>query len=187
MSKGPTFSPALRSDRSSNFLSACAERCIPNTDVVDTDDNREIVGFCETYRRAVERKDATALLGMVSPDYYEDGGNADASDDMDYAQFKAFLLGQGPMPAEGAPGSAAIAFVDAAAIRHEIRYRRVLREHERVFVDYTYRTQNPRSKEVRVRVPPRPQGQQHRGLATWVVLDSATAHSRTQARAGAWS
>jgi hypothetical protein len=116
----------------------CAERYIPNTDVVDTDDNREIVGFCETYRRAVERRDANALLGMVSPDYYEDGGNADASDDMDYAQFKAFLLGQGPMPAEGAPGSAAIAFVDAAAIRHEIRYRRVLREHERVFVDYTY-------------------------------------------------
>lgn len=114
------------------LLGGCSEHYIPNTDVEDTDDNREVVGFCETYRRAVERKDATALLQMVSPDYYEDGGNADASDDMDYVQFKKYLLGEVEDP------DAEVSFLEAMAIRHEIRYRRITRENGRVLVDYTY-------------------------------------------------
>ncbi len=111
----------------------CAEHYIPNTDVEDTDENRGVIEFCERYRKAVERKDAAALLKLVSPDYYEDGGNPDASDDMDYAQFKKFLTGESADEDGELPS-----FQDATSIRHEIRYRRVVREKERVFVDYTF-------------------------------------------------
>ena len=102
----------------------CASHYIPNTDVEDTEENRKIVTFCERYRHAVERKDIGALLKMASPDYYEDGGNVDASDDLDYTGWKEYITSR---------------FQDARAIRYEIRYRRVLKDEEegKIFVDYT--------------------------------------------------
>jgi hypothetical protein len=112
-------------------VAGCKRQYIPNTDVEDTEENRDVIAFCEKYRRAVEKRDAMAMLDLVSPLYYEDGGNPDASDDMDYAQFKAWLTGQGI-------GEDGITFQDATAIRHEIRYRRVTFEVDRVLVDYTF-------------------------------------------------
>jgi hypothetical protein len=106
---------------------ACATGCskyyIPNTDVEDTDDNRKIVAFCEAYRHALERKDIISIMELVSPHYYEDGGNVDASDDIDYTGLREYLMNE---------------FQDASAIRYEIRYRRVVQEKNYVFVDYTY-------------------------------------------------
>jgi hypothetical protein len=104
-------------------LSGCPEYYIANTDVEDTDDNRKIVEFCEIYRHAVERKDIPTLLDLASPDYYEDGGNVDAADDIDFAGLKDYLSSK---------------FDETKAIRYEIRYRRVMVEEERIFVDYTY-------------------------------------------------
>lgn len=109
----------------------CSHSYIPNTDVEDSAENRDIIAFCERYRRAVERKDAPVLLKMVSPQYYEDGGNADATDDMDFERFKEWVTGQS-VEKEG------ISFQDATSIRHEIRYRRVLKENNRIYVDYTF-------------------------------------------------
>lgn len=109
----------------------CSHSYIPNTDVEETEENRQIVAFCEKYRRAVERKDANAIVKMVSPQYYEDGGNADATDDMDFERFKQWVTGQSAEQ-EG------ITFQDATSIRHEIRYRRVLKENNRIYVDYTF-------------------------------------------------
>ncbi|MDI1429674.1 MULTISPECIES: hypothetical protein [Polyangium] len=104
-------------------LTGCATRYIPNTDVEDTDENRKIIAFCEKYRHAVEEKDLSVLYSFASPDYYEDGGNVDPGDDIDYAGLKAYLSG---------------AFQDARAIRYEIRYRRISHEDGMFFVDYTY-------------------------------------------------
>jgi hypothetical protein len=95
------------------LLTGCATRYIPNTDVEDTEDNRSIVTFCEKYRHAVELKDVGELLKLASNEYYEDGGNIDASDDLDYAGLRDYLTNR---------------FVDAQAIRYEIRYRRILHE-----------------------------------------------------------
>lgn len=101
----------------------CATQYIPNTDVEDAGDNRRVVEFCELYRRAVERKDIPTLLGLASPEYYENGGNVDASDDIDFVGLRGYLLGK---------------FTGAAAIRYEIRYRRVVLEADLIYVDYTY-------------------------------------------------
>ncbi len=102
----------------------CATRYIPNTDVVDNEHNRDIVRFCEQYRKAVERKDAEALLALASPRYYEDGGNVDPADDLDYEGLREWLEGR---------------FQQTKAIRYEIRYRRIqAADAGRIYVLYTY-------------------------------------------------
>lgn len=102
----------------------CATRYIPNTDVVDSKENREVVKFCEIYRRAVEERDVGQILSMVSANYYEDGGNVDPTDDMDFAGLRDWLKGS---------------FQDTRAIRYEIRYRRVEKgERNRWYVVYTF-------------------------------------------------
>lgn len=105
-------------------LFGCQPRLIPNTDVRDTEFNRRVVEFCEEYRRAVERRNIPLLLKFADPDYYEDGGNVDATDDIDYAGLREYLQTR---------------FADVRAIRYEIRYRDVSQGPDDViFVEYTY-------------------------------------------------
>ena len=103
---------------------ACSKSYIPNTDVEDTSDNRKVISFCEEYRHAVEDKDVGKLLSLASARYYEDGGNINPEDDIDYEGLKDYLTSS---------------FVKAQTIRYEIRYRKVtFREDKRVFVEYSY-------------------------------------------------
>ncbi len=105
-------------------LSGCAPTLIPNTDVEDTAPNKKVIGFCENYRHGVEEKNVGLLLKLASERYYEDGGNTNAEDDIDYAGLKDYL---------------ASTFVKVTAIRYEIRYRRVtFTQNDKVYVDYTY-------------------------------------------------
>jgi hypothetical protein len=105
------------------LLAGCTTHYIPNTDVEDSVENRKIITFCERYRHAVERKNIGELMKLAHPEYYEDGGNIDASDDLDYAGLKDYLQSK---------------FQDARAIRYEIRYRRIIQEDEVIYVDFTY-------------------------------------------------
>ncbi len=106
------------------LVSGCTQQLIPNTDVVDNEENRKIIQFCEEYRRAVERRRIGELFSLAHPNYYEDGGNIDASDDIDYAGLKEFLRDR---------------FSGTRAIRYEIRYRRVQEgPQDTILVDYTY-------------------------------------------------
>ncbi|OQX68857.1 MAG: hypothetical protein B6A08_08360 [Sorangiineae bacterium NIC37A_2] len=106
------------------FMGACQTQYIPNTDVADSPRNRDVIEFCETYRRAVERGKVGEILALADPGYYEDGGNIDASDDIDYAGLRDFLETR---------------FRDTVAIRYDVRYRKVSDDPSGlVFVDYTY-------------------------------------------------
>ena len=102
----------------------CSKSYIPNTDVEDSSENRKIITFCEEYRHAVEDKDVGALLKMASPRYYEDGGNTNPEDDLDFDGLKDYLTST---------------FVKTQTIRYEIRYRKVtVEESKKVFVEYTF-------------------------------------------------
>ncbi|HLK41045.1 MAG TPA: hypothetical protein VKU41_30045 [Polyangiaceae bacterium] len=104
--------------------SACSKAYIPNTDVEDTGDNRQVILFCERYRHALEDKDVAELLKMMSPGYFEDGGNTKSEDDADFEKIRDFLTGD---------------FLKTNGIRYEIRYRRVtFTERKHVYVDYTF-------------------------------------------------
>jgi hypothetical protein len=105
-------------------LSGCQGQYVPNTDVPDSPLNREAIEFCETYRRAVEMAKVGALLALADQQYYEDGGNVDASDDIDYSGLRDFLETK---------------FRKTHAIRYDIRYRAVTDDPSGVlFVDYTF-------------------------------------------------
>ncbi len=108
----------------SAFAPGCKSQYIPNTDVTDNEENRRVIEFCEEHRRAVERRNVGALQSLAHPSYYEDGGNIDATDDIDYAGLRDFLETR---------------FADTKAIRYEIRYRRVeLSPEKTILVDFTY-------------------------------------------------
>ncbi len=120
---------SLRSTISFLLLAAlttlgCTHQYIANTDVEDTDFNRKVIEYCENYRHAVEQRNTARLLKMAHPSYYEDGGNVDASDDLDYAGLENYLNTE---------------FNQTRAIRYEIHYRQISEGRKNsVLVDYTY-------------------------------------------------
>jgi ketosteroid isomerase-like protein len=72
-------------------LAACAKN-IPNTDIRDTSDTRAILDVIEKYRYAAERRDAAAVVALVSTSYFDDAGTPDPSDDLDYGQLQKALV-----------------------------------------------------------------------------------------------
>lgn len=106
------------------FAAGCSKTYIPNTDVEDTSENKRVVAFCEEYRHAVEDKNVGRLLQLASPRYYEDGGNTNPDDDIDFDGLKDYLTGT---------------FVKTTAIRYEIRYRKVsVAQNKKIMVEYSY-------------------------------------------------
>jgi len=102
----------------------CARTLIPNTDVLDNSENRDVIAFCEEYRHGLEDKKVGSLLKMMSPGYFQTGINTKGADDADYEKIREFLTGD---------------FMKTSGIRYEIRYRRITftpRNH--IFVDYTF-------------------------------------------------
>lgn len=104
-------------------LAACNTATIPNTDVPDTQANREVLEFVEQYRNGVEAQDPARILRLVSDDYYDDNGTPSARDDVDYSMFRERL---------------ARLESDVLEVRYDIRYRRVTFREDRVLVDVTY-------------------------------------------------
>jgi hypothetical protein len=64
------------------LLAACAPSRIPNTEVPDTKDNRAVYEVIRQYSEALRRKDSTAILLLVSPDYWDGSGTPDPGDDV---------------------------------------------------------------------------------------------------------
>ena len=102
----------------------CKTHYIPNTTVEDTEQNRAVVEFVEKYRHAVERRNVGQLVDMAHPKYFEDGGNVDHADDIDYAGLQDHLAER---------------FSLAKDVRYEVRYRRIGQGRAgTIEVDYTY-------------------------------------------------
>jgi hypothetical protein len=70
---------------------ACSPRNIPGTEIESTKDTRAIFGVVQTYRAAMEKKDAAAVMTLVAPDYFDTAGTPDPADDMDRPRLEAAL------------------------------------------------------------------------------------------------
>jgi ketosteroid isomerase-like protein len=68
------------------LLLGCGPRRIPGTEIRDTPDTRAVVETIDAYRQAAERRDAPAVLALVSPRYFDAAGTPDPSDDVDREQ-----------------------------------------------------------------------------------------------------
>ncbi len=119
----PVF-PKLLAGLALTSLVGCNHDFIPNTQVEDSDFNRQVIAYCEDYRHAVEKRNIPLLLKMADPKYYEDGGTVDTSDDLDLAGLEDYLNSN---------------FKKTTQIRYEIFYRDVSSGRaNQVLVDYTY-------------------------------------------------
>jgi hypothetical protein len=119
----------MRSTLAATFLSlvlaattGCAKN-IPNTTLEDNAENREIVGFLEEYRHAVESRDVAGILRLVSPLYLDDNGTPRGEDDVDYATLQTKLRRLNERVLD---------------VRYEIKYRHVTYDPTRIFVELRY-------------------------------------------------
>ena len=85
-------------------------KMIPNTKLRDTKLNREVLRVVETYRRAMEKRDAARVLALVHPTYQDNSGTPEASDDLDYRGVRDLLAGR---------------FKRATRVRFRIEYQRL--------------------------------------------------------------
>lgn len=67
-------------------LTACGARRISGTEIPDNRDTRAIVAVIDEYRKAVEARNAEAVLALVSSSYFDDAGTPDPADDLDREQ-----------------------------------------------------------------------------------------------------
>jgi hypothetical protein len=72
-------------------LSACGPRYIPGTQINDTQDTRAILEVMERYRSALEARDAKAIQALVSPNFRDNAGTEDPSDDLTAANLSQAL------------------------------------------------------------------------------------------------
>lgn len=62
---------------------ACAPRVLPGTEIKDTPETRAIANLLETYRQAMERRDAQAVLDLAATGYFDNSGTPEPTDDVD--------------------------------------------------------------------------------------------------------
>lgn len=103
---------------------ACSRDVIPNTDVEDTPEGRDVVKFVERYRTAVIERSVPKLLNLADKDYYDDMGTPQGDDDVDLEGLKE-RLGE-------------TFGTDLLSVHYDIRYRDVVFLPTKVLVDYTY-------------------------------------------------
>ena len=106
------------------LLSSGCASTIANTDVRDTPENRKVLDFMERYRRAVNDRDVGKILAMTSPQYLDDMGTPDGSDDLDFDRLRERLAEWNERVRD---------------VRYDIRYRRVTYDMGRIYVEFTYR------------------------------------------------
>jgi hypothetical protein len=107
-----------------SWSSGCATvNLIPGTKVADNRVNREVLDVCERYRHAMEDRDATTLLALAHPHYYEDSGTPKGDDDYGYEGLKQVLMQR---------------MSQLRTLRYNIEYRKVTIEGHRALVDIRY-------------------------------------------------
>lgn len=104
-------------------LAACGPRRIPGTDIHDTADTREIMAAIDAYRGAAERRDARAVLALVSSTYFDDAGTPEPGDDVDHGQLERRLADD---------------YARLAAVRLRITVRSVDVQGEKAFAVVSY-------------------------------------------------
>jgi hypothetical protein len=125
------------------FATGCGREVIPNTYVEDTKENREILEYVDSYRKAVESRDMGSLLALASLDYYDDMGTPRGDDDIDYDTLKEGLVRLRN---------------DILDARYQISYRGVSYVGNRILVDVLYtgwfRVETPEGPQWRRRLEP---------------------------------
>ena len=64
------------------LVTGCMPRYIRGTQIPDNPDTEAIILVMEKYRQALIAKDPPAIVKLLAPDFYDDGGTVDPADDL---------------------------------------------------------------------------------------------------------
>ncbi|MBL8786634.1 MAG: hypothetical protein JNJ59_17145 [Deltaproteobacteria bacterium] len=105
--------------------SACGTTYIADSQIPDTPENRAVWNRVVEYRKAVETRNADALLAMVSRAYYENSETTDdATDDYGYDELRDMVLAD---------------FKDnVLEVQYRLLMRRIQVDDDRAYADYEY-------------------------------------------------
>jgi ketosteroid isomerase-like protein len=110
----------------------CSPRRIPGTDIKETRETRAVFDVVQSYRQALEKRDAAAVLALVAPTYFDTAGTPDPGDDLDRSRLEASLA-QDLSRAEGLK-------LDFTVRKIEVEGNEAFAE---LFFDSYYRVQTP--------------------------------------------
>jgi ketosteroid isomerase-like protein len=110
----------------------CSARRIPGTQIADTPETRAVLDVVQSYRQAMENRDAAAVLALVSPAYFDTAGTNDPTDDLDRGALEASLAKE-------------LARADGVKLEFTIRKIEVAgdRAEAELFYESYYRVQTP--------------------------------------------
>jgi ketosteroid isomerase-like protein len=89
-----TFRPLIAAALLLLPAAGCAPRRIPGTEIRDTQETRAILAVMESYRRALEARDAAAIQGLVDRGFRDNAGTPDPEDDLTYDSLMKELPGR---------------------------------------------------------------------------------------------
>ncbi len=102
--------------------SGCKPALIPNTEIRDTEENREIMRVVERYRQAMEQRDMDSLRPLISPRYYENASSTgDQSDDWGFPDLDA-VLGEVGGSLRAVTYDLKVTAIDVEGDRAEVKY-----------------------------------------------------------------
>ena len=102
---------------------SCSKKMIPNSEIEDTPENRELYNMIKTYHEAVEARNIDLLLPLLSASYYEDNGTVKGDDDYGLEELKTKLK---------------TLFNSAKAIRLSLYLEDLKIENQKAEMKYTY-------------------------------------------------
>lgn len=66
------------------WMSGCSTKYLDGTKIEDSPETREVIRVIETYRRAMESRDADMLIALASRNYFEKNGDSIAANNYDF-------------------------------------------------------------------------------------------------------
>ncbi len=73
------------------LAAACGLRTLPGTDVPETRDTRAIYDVVQQWVTAMNERNAAGVLAVTAPDYFDDAGTPDPTDDLDRGKLEQVL------------------------------------------------------------------------------------------------
>jgi hypothetical protein len=114
------------------LAAGCSSKRIPGTEIRDSAENRAIYSVVEDYVEALNKRDPAGVLTQVAPDYFDDAGTPEPTDDLDRERLEKALAED-------------LARVEGAKLAVSLRKIEVQGEtaFAEVFYDSYYRVQTP--------------------------------------------
>jgi hypothetical protein len=104
-------------------LVACKPKTFPGTTIPDNEDNRVLLKVVAQYQKGMEDRDLDALLDMAAPDYHEDRGTLDQSDDYGIQELRSALAAK---------------FSNIQQMRYSVKVKEIQQEGDEAMINFRY-------------------------------------------------